>query len=264
MQGTGGTAKWTKEGAAKPLTKWSYTTTKLEPYKVTAIAAATEEMLSRSSVAIDTLIRDELARAVNARIDSTFASDDAAVSNESPAGILNGTSELSGLVGGDVAGIRCDIAKFLNAVLADNNTLDGAFWIMPESVAVNLSLIANEVGAAAFPGIGPNGGTFAGLPVFTSGYVPVESAGAVVALVKGDELFLGDEGGIHVSASDQASLVMDDSPSSDSTTPTAASVVSMWQTDSVAFRVERFMSWAKRRTGSVAWGHVDWSACSGS
>lgn len=264
VQGSGGSADWVKEGANKPLTQWTYTNTKVSPFKVAAIAAATEEMLRRASVSAETLIRDELARSVNAAIDSTFASASAAVSGESPAGIFNGTTPLTLSGGSTVEDIRCDVATYLNAILADNKTLGGAFWIMPESVAVNLSLVANEVGATAFPGITPTGGTFAGLPVFTSGYVPTDSSGAVVALVKGDEIFLGDEGGIRLSVSDQASLVMDDSPTGNSTTPTAANVVSMWQTNSVAFRCERFISWAKRRSGSVAWGYVNWSACNGS
>src|SRR5690606_29968770 len=101
-----------------------------------------------------------------------------------------------------------------------------------------------------------------GLPVFTSQYVADESEGAVVMLIKGDEIFLGDEGGIQVKASDQASLVMDDAPSANSTTPTAAQVVSMFQTNSIAFLTERFISWQKRRAEAVVWANVNWDQCS--
>src|SRR5690606_36669026 len=64
VQGSAGSASWVKEGEAKPVTQWTYTRTKLVPLKVAAIAAATKEMLKRASVAGDTLIRDELTRAV--------------------------------------------------------------------------------------------------------------------------------------------------------------------------------------------------------
>ena len=94
---------------------------------------------------------------------------------------------------------------------------------MPETVAIDLSLATNEVGAPAFPGITPNGGTLAGLPVFTSQYVPTDTDGPVVALIKGDEIFLGDEGGIQVSVSDQASLRWTTPPTMNSTTPTGSS-----------------------------------------
>lgn len=262
VQSSGGTAQWVKEGDAKPLTQWTYTRAKLTPLKVAAIAAATKETLMRASVNADAFLRDELARAVNARIDGTLISTAAAVQDESPAGLLNGTPPLTLSGDGSVAGIRCDIAQFLKELVGDNLSVSGAFWVMPETVAIDLSLATNEVGAPAFPGITPNGGTLAGLPVFTSQYVPIDSDGPVVALIKGDEIFLGDEGGIQVSVSDQASLLMDNAPTMDSTTPTGSnSMVSMWQTNSVAFLVERFINWQKRRDSAVVWAHVNWNAC---
>lgn len=269
IQGTGGSAGWVKEGESKPVTKWTYTRTKLPPYKVAAIAAATEETLRRASVAADTLIRDELARACSSTIDSTFVSATAGATDERPAGIRYNIAGLNNLsAGSTVADIRCDIAQFLSSLAEDNLSVSGAFWIMPETTAIHLSLIANEVGNAAFPGVTPTGGTLAGLPVFTSQHVPVSSAGAVVMLVKGDEIFLADEGGVRVSVSDQATLVMDSAPAMDSTTPTGAasdsngtSLVGLWQTNSVAFRVERIINFARRRAEAVVWGNVNWTAC---
>lgn len=261
IQGSAGAAKWTAEGAAKPLTQWTYTRTKLEPLKVAAIAAATKEMLNRASVAADTLIRDELARSVGAAIDGTFVGDAAAVSGTSPAGIRNGVGATSLTGDGSIEGIRCDAAAMLKQLVGDNLSVAGAFWVMPETVAIDLSSAINPMGAPAFPGLTPTGGTFMGLPVFTSQYMPVDSSGSVVMLIKGDEIFLGDEGGVQVSMSDQASLVMDDAPSSSSTSSTAAQVVSMFQTNSVAFLVERFINFAKRRPQAVVWAQVNWDAC---
>jgi len=100
--------------------------------------------------------------------------------------------------------------------------------------------------------------------VFTTQLVPVESEGPVVALIKGDEIFLGDEDGLQVSISDQASLVIDDDPTMDSTTPTGAQVVSLWQTNSVAFLVERFINFQKRRAQAVVWAHVNWTTAQAS
>ena len=261
VQGSAGTAQWVKEGDAKPLTQWTYTRAKLTPLKVAAIAAATKEMLRRASASADAFLRDELARAVGSRIDSTLISDAAAVTDESPAGLLNGTTALTLTGDGSVQGIRCDIAQFLKELVSDNLSVAGSFWVMPETVAIDLSMATNEVGAPAFPGVTPTGGTLAGLPVFTSQYVPTATAGSVVALIKGDEIFLGDEGGIQVSVSDQATLQMDTAPTQDSVTPTASAGVSMFQTNSVAFLVERILNWQKRRAGSVAWAYVNWNAC---
>src|SRR5690606_23812219 len=56
IQGSGATAKWVKEGNAKPLTEWTYTRTKLAPLKVATIAAATKETLMRASAAAAALL----------------------------------------------------------------------------------------------------------------------------------------------------------------------------------------------------------------
>ncbi len=268
VQATGGTGKWVKEGAAKPLTKWTYSLKRLRQLKVAAIAAATKESLGRASVAADTLLRDELARAVNAAIDGTLVSTDAAVQDESPAGLLNGVTPVSLIGDGTIAGIRCDIATYLNELVTNNLTVAGAIWIMSEATAVQLSLVVNEVGQQAFPGMGPTGGTLAGLPVFASQYVVDDSNGPIVMLIKSDDIYLGDEGGIQVSMSDQATLIMDDAPVMNSTTPTGVTTssqqfVNLWQTNSVAFLVERFINFDKRRSESVVWGNVNWSACTG-
>lgn len=262
VQTSGGKAQWVAEGDAKPLTKWKYTRAKLEPLKVASIAAATEEQLRRASASTEILIRDELTRAVNAAVDGTFISNDQGQTGESPDGLRYGTGALPLNGDGTVAGVRCDIKAFLKAMVSNNLSVSGAFWLMSEGTATDLQMATNEVGASAFNGIGPEGGVLAGLPVFTSQYIADESDGAVVMLVKGDEIFLGDEGGINMKASDQASLVMADDPTMNSTTPTAAQLVSMWQTNSVAFLCERIIAWQKRRAQAVVWGYVNWDECS--
>jgi hypothetical protein len=97
---------------------------------------------------------------------------------------------------------------------------------------------------------------FMGLPVIVSNSVPHStSAGAIVALVKPSEVFLADDGGVNISVSGEASLNMDTAPTNNSATPTATSVVSMFQTDSIAIRCERFLNWGVRRAYGV--GYID-------
>ena len=139
-------------------------------------------------------------------------------------------------------------------MVTDNQTIAGCFWIMPETTAIDLSLATNAVGAPAFPGITPTGGTLAGLPVFASEYMETTTHGSVVMLVKGSDIFLADEGGIQVAMSDQATIDIDDGQGS-------ANNVSMFQNNAVAFLVERFINFAKRRTSAVVWGSVDWDQC---
>jgi hypothetical protein len=90
-----------------------------------------------------------------------------------------------------------------------------------------------------------------GLPEIVSEYVPTATAGSIVALVNASDIYLGDEGGIDLSMSTEASLQMDSDPANPTIDSTV--LVSLWQRNLVGFRSERTMSWARRRTSAVAY-----------
>jgi hypothetical protein len=126
---------------------------------------------------------------------------------------------------------------------------------MPSALASILSLMTNPLGQAEFNTVTRTGGTIVGYPVIVSDYVPAKT----MVLVNAQDVYLADEGGVDVSMSDQASLQMDDAPTNDSVTPTPTTLVSMFQTNSVAFRAERTINWARRRAVSVSvLNDIDW------
>lgn len=261
-QTSGGAGYWVGEGKAKPLTSWKYGKTTLEPLKVANIAVVTEELLRDSSPSAEILIRDELANALRERLDRDFIDPTkAASSGVSPASILNGVSPIASS-GTSADAVREDVRALFSAFIASNNAPDTGVWIMPATTALALSLMQNPLGQAEFPGIGMTGGTFFGLPVIVSQYVP----SGTVALVNAGDIYLADEGGIAVDMSREASLEMADNPSHDSTTPTEATdLVSLWQTNSVGFRAERTINWARRRPSAVAYlSGVAWGAADAS
>lgn len=117
----------------------------------------------------------------------------------------------------------------------------------------------NPLGQAEFPGISMTGGELFGLPVIVSEYIPTSSAGAVVALVNASDIYLGDEGGVDLSMSTEASLQMDNAPDNPTTASTV--LVSLWQRNLVGFRAERAINWARRRASAVAYlTGVNWGA----
>jgi hypothetical protein len=80
-------------------------------------------------------------------------------------------------------------------------------------------------------------------------------------LVNAEDVYLADEGGVDIAMSTEASLEMVDNPTQDAgaSTPVDAELVSMFQTNSVAFRAERTMNWARRRASAVAWmDNITW------
>lgn len=248
-QTSGGAGYWVGEGKAKPLTNWGYGRTTLEPLKVANIAVATMELLRDSSPSAELLLRDELAAALRERLDRDFIDPaKSSLSGVSPASILNGVSGIPS-VGTDADSVRADVKALFDEFIAANNAPESGVWIMQATTALALSLMQNPLGQTEFPGIGMNGGTFFGLPVIVSQYVTV----GVVALVNASDIYLADDGDVAVDMSREASLEMDNAPTHDSDTPTETDLVSLWQTNSVGFRAERTINWARRRSSAVAY-----------
>lgn len=255
-QTAGGAGYWVGEGKAKPLTAFDFTRTTLGPLKVANIAVLTEEVIRDSSPAAEQIVRDELANALRARLDTDFIDPSkAAVADISPASITNGAATAASR-GNDADSVRADVQTLMATYIAANLAPSTGVWIMSTTNALALSMMVNALGQPEFPGITMQGGTFFGLPVIVSEFV-----GSIVALVNASDIYLADDGDIAVDLSREASLVMADNPTMDSTTPTAAQMVSMFQTNSVAFRAERTINWARRRAASVAYlTGVTWGA----
>lgn len=248
-QTAGGTGYWVGEGAAKPLTAFDFSRTTLEPLKVANIAVLTEEVIRDSSPSAEMIVRDALRDALVARLDVDFVDPaKAASAGVSPASITNGSTDDIASSGDDADAVRLDVRSVFARFIAANNAPSTGVWIMSATNALALSMLLNPLGQSEFPGISMTGGTFQGLPVIVSEYV-----GEVIILVNANDIYLADEGGISIDLSREASLQMLDNPTVNSATGTATTLVSMFQTNSVAFRAERTINWARRRATSVAY-----------
>lgn len=259
-QTDGGDGYWVGEGKAKPLTDFAFSRTTLEPLKVANIAVVTEEVLRNSSPSAEMIVRDSLAAALRERLDTDFINPAKAVdAGVSPASISNSISPIPS-EGGTADDVRADIQALFGAFIAANNAPTSGVWIMPATMALALSLMTNPLGQPEFPGIGMMGGTFFGLPVIVSEYVPTITGGTYVMLVNASDIYLADDGGITVDMSREASLEMATDPTMTADSPTETTVVSLWQTNSVGFRAERTINWARRRSSAVAvLSGVQWS-----
>lgn len=245
----GGAGYWVGEGAPKPLTSFNFARTTMEPLKVANIAVLTEEVIRDSSPAAEQIVRDALRDALVERLDVDFINPaKAAVAGVSPASITNGSTDDIASSGVDADAIRTDVRSVFARFILANNAPSSGVWIMSANTALALSLMVNPLGQREFPGIEMTGGTFSGLPAIISEY-----AGSLLVLVNASDIYLADNGEIAIDLSREASLQMLDNPTNDSATPTATSMVSMFQTNSVAFRAERTINWARRRPTSVAY-----------
>lgn len=242
-QTSGGNANWVGQGKAKPLTKFDFESITFSFAKVAAIAVLTDELIRFSTPAADALVRNALAEAVIARLDTDFINPSKAeVANVSPASVTNGITAIPSTGNPDD-----DAAAAFGEFVTANLQPTGAVWLMSSTTALALSMRKNALGQKEYPDMTLLGGTFQGLPVIVSQYV-----GNQLVLVNAPDIYLADDGGVAVDMSREASLEMQSEPTGDSTTPTPVELVSMFQTNSVAIRAERWINWKRRRTAAVA------------
>lgn len=260
-QTEGGTGYWVGQGAPKPLTKFAFSPVTNVITKVAAISVITEELARLSTPSAEGLVRDGLRDALVERIDRDFIDPaQAGSTNVQPASITNGVTALT-TAGTSADNARTDLTALMTAFTNANLDPSNVVLIMPTTLAMALSFQVNSLGQPEFPNIGAMGGRLNGIPVITSQYAANASGyGNMVIAVNAREVFLSDDGQVMVDASREASLQMLDNPTNTSVEATAAtSMVSMWQTNSIALRAERFINWSKRRTDAVSYlDDVNW------
>ena len=262
----GGDGYWVGEAIAKPLTSFAAAITRLPPTKVANIVPVTDEWLKYASGGNDRRIRDAMAAALQRRMDTDFVDPSVTLTaGVRPASITQGAATQAATGTGDYADIITDFKYMMNAISV-NGIRRNPVLITDSSTALALSLMTNTFGQKQFPNVSMNGGTFeGGIPVIVSDSVPSASAGGTAILVNAPEILIADEGGFDVAMSRDASLLMTDTnPNIDmASAPVngSAALVSMFQTNSVAFRCERAIGWLRARSTAVAYvTAVNWGA----
>lgn len=233
-QVTGGAASWVGEGAAKPLTNPTFGEVEIGEHKLAAITVYTQELMRRSDPSVSVLVRDDLIAASAILVDSTFL-DAAAASATRPAGVLNGVT-MTPNTGVTASAYETDLLALINTFVSNNLSLDGAYFLMSETHAAQIALLRDALGNSYFNGMALRGSrTLLGIPVITS-----QALGNKIILVKTSEILLAQDGGVDVSYSDQATLV------------DGGTTHHLWQENKFAVRVEKFITWAKRRPVAAA------------
>lgn len=265
-QTSGGTADWVGEGKAKPVTSWVFDQVELRFHKLAAITVLSEELLRHAHMSADTMIRDELAKAITAKMDADFITPGIAGSAVRPGSITNSATTYTSL-GVTADDVRADLARMLAVVQAANIPTSQLVLVMRETQASKLSLMRNALGVKEFPDMKLAGGILENIPVVASQNVPQGQ----VTLVAAGEIFLADDGGVAIDMSREASIEMASDPSNAVTDyasppqPAEATMVSMFQTNSIAIRAERTITWLRSRDAGVVyqtstgWGNLDTS-----
>lgn len=255
-QTSGSTGYWVGAGKPIPVSRLGTSEVTLGMAKAAGLVVMTKELLRASSPGAEMLARDDLRDSIVEFLDEQFiAPDYAASANVSPASITNGVTPTAA-TGTALSHLRADVQTLLNSFITNQVPLNGLAWVMHPSTALAISNMQNALGQNEFPEMGITGGTFFGLPAIASENAiqvgsPVTGEGKLLVLLNAREVLLADDGAVDVEASSEASIQMLDNPTNASSDGTATTMVSMFQTDSVAVRAVRFINWAKRRSNVV-------------
>ena len=232
-----GAVNWVGQGLPKPVSAMAFASESLDFAKVAGIVVLTQELVRFSNPKAEAIVRDSMVKDIAAFLDLQFTNPAvAAVAALNPASITNGAPTAAATTN-PIADIMGLIAHFVTAGLP----LENLTFIMSPSNAFSLAFRTNADGSAEFPGVGLNGGTWRGVQFIVSSAV----GALVIALLPGYILY-ADDGGVTIDASTEASIQMDSAPSN----PVESSV-SMFQSNMVAIRAERYTTWKKINSNAV-------------
>lgn len=262
---------WVAEGRPIPLTKFSFSSKKINRYKLAAITTFSREIAQRSAPQIENLLREALRESYAEVLDAALLSAAPGIPDVRPPGLLAGVTLIPGTAGGGEDAVRADIMAAVKAmslarvgarpVLAINNMDRLALSMMttPLSEYVFRAELA--------------GGNLLGLPVVSSANVPQHT------MVLVDTAYLATAfDAPEWDVSDVATVV---EVNADGVDPSMAAVGkpglvgpddglmvggaqvarSLWQTYSLGIRMVAPTSWASMLPGTVQ-GSTDttWSA----
>lgn len=243
-------AAWVGAGAPIPVSAPVWDNVTIGRTKLGGLLVSSKENLRFASIEADTAFRNDLIKAITALVDGDFVNPaNAGTANVKPASITNGLTAIAPS-GTDVTALRTDLQKLLAPLILANLSLSGVSILMREDMALAISMMVNALEQPAFPEIAASGGTLmGGIRVIASNSV---QPGDLIA-VHGPSIGLAKDNVVEIDVSGDASIEMDDAPSNSAATGTGASVVSMFQTDSFAFKATMFANWIKTRSAAVSY-----------
>jgi HK97 family phage major capsid protein/HK97 family phage prohead protease len=239
-QTAGGTYGWVGEAKPKPLTSLAFSAVSLPWAKVAGIIVLTDELVKLSSPSAEELAKKDMIAGIAQFLDAQFIDPAVAlVANVNPASITNGAPTAAA-----TTNPLADIMSLINHFATNNIPVGGVHIILSPANALALSFRSNLDGSPQYPGLTMNGGTYRGLTFVTS-----NAAGTNVIALQPGLVLLADDGGVTIDASREASLQMDSAPASPADATTV--YVSMFQTNSVALRAERYITWLRANANAV-------------
>jgi len=248
-------ANWVRQGVAVPCSPITIGEPQLlDEYTVHALLIAREKFLREAGPAAERALAEELIAATAEAFDTALIDVANDGTGDAPASITYGGFKTAS-TGSSLAQIDTDLGGLVEELASED--LQTARWVLHPRTAVSLARLRGTGGAPAYPGIGANGGEILGIPAMVSAGVPVDDASGAatqISLVIGSGIVVAGADQVELQMATQASIEMATDPTGDSATPTAASksLVSLFQSNSVALMTVGRASWKARRSTVAA------------
>jgi hypothetical protein len=224
------TGYWTEEGRPRPISRSNFEGVTLTGREASIYLTFSRDLMRHGGEVATSSIIGGAQEQMPQVLDTAFFSTAAATAS-TPGGILENAI---GFSGGSPAG-EPEVTNAV-AVVSDGNPRRPVWFTSLRALAYLASFAGNTFRDARI------GGSILGIPLVISA-----AAGNRLILVDGADVavHLGD---LQVDASDEAAIEM-----ADTTTPGGASLVSLWQTNSVSVRLSITASWALLSDDAVSY-----------
>lgn len=245
----GSSASWVGERNPRPLSRMTFAGDVTEALSVVGILCVTKELMRSSAPSAESILSRDLAAAAVQMMDATFIDPaNAGTTGVKPAAITHGVTALHS-AGNTLANIDSDLALLIQALSDAGSDLSMATFVMRPKTALYLARLRSASGELAYEDMTVKGGTLLGLPAIVSASVPtvVGSPGAgnsSIMLLDPSQILVADDNNGAIEVSENAALQMESEPAGGPT-----SVVSMFQTESVALKITRYANWQRVRAG---------------
>ena len=228
------------EGNPIPLLAGNWDVTTLELRKFAAIVVETRELVESTSPTASAAITSDLVAAVAEAENTAF------VSPVLSGSVLYGATSIDA-TGTTAAAIKSDLARLFALVRGAGR--GGLALVMHEGTASHMHF----ADPAAFPALGPEGGSIAGVRVFISDAADLQESPfqRIIGLINSSRIFYTDPRRIRLDVARNGAIAMSGVPASE------PNQVSLLQTDSVALRAVRAAGWYAR-SGCGAYLRVDY------
>jgi hypothetical protein len=240
-----GTAKggWVGEGKSVPVLPFSFDQSTLNLLKVAAIVVLTKESLEAADSATEAGIRADIISGLAEAIDTALLDPaNTGTPGETPASLTAGLTPIA-IGTGDQDDVRQGLSRMIEDFAGD----------LSRAVFIGSPQLFAMLNGYGYEDVGIRGGTLLGAPAVATKGLPNAGGFYQLALVDPTGIaYTDDPSATQFTASQNAALQMDDSPTNDAVTPTPTNLVSCFQSNCVALKGMIWANWSVERAGAVS------------